>query len=68
MKWLGVALIQPNVIHDLVDQIRHGVKDAAKDAVAGDHAQPISTWFSHEAYFPNCGTWAKALCGMGFLC
>ncbi len=40
MKWSGIAVIQPNVIHDLLDQIGHGVKNSAADSVADDHAQP----------------------------
>lgn len=40
MKGLGVAVVKTDVIHDLVGQIRYGVKNAAADAVAGDHPQP----------------------------
>src|SRR5712692_2326406 len=40
VKRLGVAVVQSDVIHNLVGQIRHGVKNAAADAVPGDQAQP----------------------------
>lgn len=39
MKGLDVSIAQPDVIHDVVDQIWARMKDTAKDAVAGDHAQ-----------------------------
>lgn len=39
MKGLEVSVVQPDVIHDVVDQIWARRQDTAKDAVAGDHAQ-----------------------------
>jgi len=36
----GGAVVESDVVHYLVAQVRDRVKDAATDAVARDHAQP----------------------------